>query len=139
MHDSNSIVKMKASDTFLLYHAVGKGTLQPTVDLESEQILSNQIPRVTIQCPEKNEFGAKVVALPKSLQLLLDIGLKKFGFYPTKVLTKDGALIEDVEVIRDGDHLILTSDNFEGKLLVPKSPYSLPCPSSAKLFYEQER
>ncbi|KAK1394739.1 Potassium channel [Heracleum sosnowskyi] len=91
---------------------VGKGILQPTVDLESEQKLSNQIPRVTIQCPEKNESGAKVVPLPKSLQLLFDIGFKKFGFYPTKVLTKDGALIEDVEVIRDGDHLILASDNF---------------------------
>lgn len=69
------------------------------------------MPRVTIQCTEKNEFGAKVVPLPNSLQLLFDIGYKKFGFYPTKVLTKDGALIEDIEVIRDGDHLIFASDN----------------------------
>lgn len=86
---------------------VGKGIPQATVDLEGEQIFSNQIPRVTIQCLEKNEFGAKVVPLPQSLQLLFDIGFKKFGFYPTKVLTKDRALIEDIEVIRDGDHLIL--------------------------------
>ncbi|XP_074329531.1 potassium channel AKT1-like isoform X2 [Apium graveolens] len=86
---------------------VGKGILPATVDLEREQILCNEIARVTIQCPEKNELGAKVVPLPKSLQLLFDIGLKKFGFYATKVLTKDGALIEDIQVIRDGDHLIL--------------------------------
>lgn len=30
----------------------------------------------------------------------------------TKVLTEDGALIEDIAVIRDGDHLVLsTSEN----------------------------
>lgn len=109
MHDLNSIIKIKASDTFLFYHAVGKAT----VDLEREQILCNQIARITIQCPEKNEFGAKVVPLPKSLQLLFDIGFKKFGFYPTKVLNKDGALIEDIEVIRDGDHLIFASDDLK--------------------------
>ncbi|WOH03750.1 hypothetical protein DCAR_0623150 [Daucus carota subsp. sativus] len=90
---------------------VGKDILQASVDFESEQILGNWIPRITIQCPEKKEFGAKVIPLPQSLQLLFDIGFKKFGVYPTKVLTKDGALIEDIGVIRDGDHLILASDN----------------------------
>lgn len=70
----------------------------------------NQITRVTIHCPEKHEVAAKLIHLPKSLQELLDVGSQKFEFSATKILTKDGALIDDIEVIRDGDHLILASD-----------------------------
>lgn len=50
-----------------------------------------------------------VVLMPGCLQELMDWGSQKFGFYPTKILTKDGALIEDLVVIRDGDHLFLGS------------------------------
>ncbi|KAJ9183994.1 hypothetical protein P3X46_007784 [Hevea brasiliensis] len=63
--------------------------------------------RVTISCPEKGEIAGKLILLPKSLEELLDMGAKKFGFIPTKILTKDGAEIDDLELIRDGDHLIL--------------------------------
>lgn len=49
--------------------------------------------------------------LPGSLQELLDLGYQKFGFYPTEILTKDGALIEALAVIRDGDHLVLANDD----------------------------
>ncbi|KAM7459453.1 hypothetical protein LguiA_036447 [Lonicera macranthoides] len=75
----------------------------------SEYSAGNLRTRVTISCPEKGEVTGKLVILPESLQELLEIGAGKFGFSPTKVLTKDGALIEDITVIRDGDHLVLAS------------------------------
>ncbi|KAK3033875.1 hypothetical protein RJ639_032780, partial [Escallonia herrerae] len=77
------------------------------------QTMGSQVAaRVTIKCPEKGD-AAMLVRLPESLQQLLDIGGQKFGFSPTKVLTKDGALIEDVALIRDGDQIILASDGAE--------------------------
>lgn len=66
--------------------------------------------RVIISCPEKGEVVGKLVLLPGSFQELLEIGAKKFGFYPAKVLCKDGGQIEDLEVIRDGDHLVFHGD-----------------------------
>nr|XP_010925144.1 LOW QUALITY PROTEIN: potassium channel AKT1-like [Elaeis guineensis] len=68
--------------------------------------------RITISCPEKGDIAGKLVLLPLSLKELLDIGAKKFDFLPTKVLTKDGAEVDDVKVIRDGDHLVLVSDGW---------------------------
>ncbi|WOK95796.1 potassium channel AKT1-like [Canna indica] len=64
-------------------------------------------PRVTISCPERGYTAGKLVLLPLSLRELLDIGPKKFGFSACRVLTKDGAEIDDVRLIRDGDHLVL--------------------------------
>lgn len=48
--------------------------------------------------------------LPRSFEELLDIGAKKFGSLPSKVLTKDGAEVDDIELIRDGDHLVFCGD-----------------------------
>ncbi|GFY96936.1 shaker pollen inward K+ channel [Actinidia rufa] len=59
---------------------------------------------------EKGVAGGRLTLLPDSLQELLDIGAQKFGVSPTIVLTIDGALIEDIALIRDGDHIILASD-----------------------------
>ncbi|KAG8367252.1 hypothetical protein BUALT_Bualt16G0053200 [Buddleja alternifolia] len=67
--------------------------------------------RVTVTCPEKGDFTGKLVLLPNSFQELLEIGVKKYGFLPTKILSKDGATIEDIELIRDGDHLVFVGDN----------------------------
>lgn len=66
---------------------------------------------MTISCPEKGEVAGKLVMLPKSLQELLNAAAQKFGFSPTKILTKEGAEIDDIDLIRDGDHLILISDS----------------------------
>ncbi|KAM3759348.1 hypothetical protein ACB098_01G113700 [Castanea mollissima] len=77
----------------------------------STQSVSSYPARVTLSCPEKGEVAVKLVLLPDSLQELLDIGAKKFGFLPNKVLTKEGAQVEEIELIRDGDHLVLVSDN----------------------------
>ncbi|RRT45671.1 hypothetical protein B296_00054405 [Ensete ventricosum] len=57
----------------------------------------------------------RLVPLPCSLRELLDIGRDKFGFLPTKVLAEGGAEIDDVKVIRDGDHLVLVSDAWTGE------------------------
>ncbi|CAL0330523.1 unnamed protein product [Lupinus luteus] len=65
--------------------------------------------RVTISCPEKGEVGGKLMLLPGNFKELLEIGAKKFGIFPAKVICKDGAEIEDIEVIRDGDHLVFVS------------------------------
>lgn len=69
--------------------------------------------RVTISCRGNVEGAGKLVLLPDSLQELLNIGAKKFGFSPTQVLTQDGAEIEDIELIRDGDHVILAKDGID--------------------------
>ncbi|XP_071742273.1 potassium channel AKT1-like [Rutidosis leptorrhynchoides] len=66
--------------------------------------------RVIISCPEKGDVQGKLVLLPQSFQELLNIGVKKFGFLPSRVLNKEGAEIDEIELIRDGDHLVFQSD-----------------------------
>ena len=69
--------------------------------------------RVTISCPEKEEVAGKLVLLPNSFQALLEIGAKKFDISAAKVMSKDRAEIDDIEVIRDGDHLIFATDGMQ--------------------------
>ncbi|KAJ4826597.1 RAC-alpha serine/threonine-protein kinase [Turnera subulata] len=71
---------------------------------------ASQPARITISCPEKGEVAGKLILVPKSFEELLEIGAKKFGFTATKILTKDGAEIEDIDLIRDGDHLVFVGD-----------------------------
>lgn len=73
-------------------------------------------PRVTICCPESVGTSPKLVLLPGSIQELLHIGAKKFGILPTRVLTQDEAEVDEVELIRDGDHLLLVSNDWDGEL-----------------------
>jgi potassium channel len=73
---------------------------------------NNLLVRVTISCPEKENTAAKLVLLPRSMKEFLDLGAKKFGFRPTKVLTTEGAEVDGVELIRDGDHLLLVGDDW---------------------------
>ncbi|XP_027355749.1 potassium channel AKT1-like [Abrus precatorius] len=70
----------------------------------------NGFTRVILGCPERGEDARKLVFLPKSLQELLDIGARKFDISPTKILTEDRAEIDDINLIRDGDHLIIARD-----------------------------
>ncbi len=51
----------------------------------------------------------KACATSREFQELLEIDAKKFGILPAKVLSKYGAGTDDIEVIRDGDHLIIVS------------------------------
>lgn len=66
--------------------------------------------RVMLSCQGKDEHAKKLVFLPNSLQELLHLGAKKFDFSPTKILTEDGAEVEDISLIREGDTLILALD-----------------------------
>ncbi|KAJ4843481.1 RAC-alpha serine/threonine-protein kinase [Turnera subulata] len=69
--------------------------------------------RITISCPEKGLVSGKLVLLPSSFQELLELGYKKFGLFSAKVMSRDGAQIDDIGVIRDGDHLIFASDGIQ--------------------------
>ncbi|XP_074280504.1 potassium channel AKT1-like isoform X2 [Silene latifolia] len=77
----------------------------------------NQLARVILRCPGKGE-AAKLVMLPETIQELLDIGSKKFGCRCTKVFTSDGAEVDEIELVRDGDQLCIIYDE-EGT--TPKS------------------
>ncbi|XP_042468592.1 potassium channel KAT1-like isoform X1 [Zingiber officinale] len=51
---------------------------------------------------------AKMIQLPTTLEELLRIGGEKFvGHHPTKVVNGENAEIDDIRVVRDGDHLYL--------------------------------
>ncbi|MCL7048568.1 hypothetical protein MKW94_011062 [Papaver nudicaule] len=71
--------------------------------------------QVTISCPEAVGITDKLVRLPKSLEELTGIGTAKFGISVSRVLTKDGAEIDDIGVIRDGDHLRLVTDTWTAR------------------------
>ncbi|XP_061345225.1 potassium channel AKT1 [Gastrolobium bilobum] len=83
--------------------------------------------RVKISCPEKGEVAGKLVLLPESFEELLEIGAKKFGICPAKVVCIDGAEIEDIKVIRDGDHLVFLS---AGRVLGLESNGPTPTPTN---------
>ncbi|XP_057536545.1 potassium channel KAT3-like [Amaranthus tricolor] len=55
------------------------------------------------ECMEK-QFG-KLLLLPDSLEELLIIAGQKLGGHFTKILNTENAEVEDIGVIRDGDHL----------------------------------
>ncbi|XP_051114033.1 potassium channel AKT1-like [Andrographis paniculata] len=67
--------------------------------------------RVKVSCPEKDDFAGKLVLLPQSFQELHEFGEKRYGLVSVKILNKDGAAIDNIELIRDGDHLVFVSDH----------------------------
>ncbi|AQK97863.1 Potassium channel KAT3 [Zea mays] len=60
---------------------------------------------------EKNRglAAGKLILLPDSLQELMKVAEVKFGKAARRVLTVEGAEVDDVAVLRDGDHLVLCS------------------------------
>ncbi|KVH93767.1 Ankyrin repeat-containing protein [Cynara cardunculus var. scolymus] len=66
--------------------------------------------RVIVSCPKKGDVVGRLVLLPQSFQELFEIGVKKFGFLPSRVLNNEGAEIDEIELIRDGDRLIFDCD-----------------------------
>ncbi|XP_048133152.1 potassium channel AKT1-like isoform X3 [Rhodamnia argentea] len=87
--------------------------------------LGNPPARVTLSCREKGELESKLVLLPESIQELLHIGGRKFGLNFMKVLSKDGAEIEDIELIRDGDFLILVAEDRDDNSQLPREKESM--------------
>ncbi|XP_074579118.1 potassium channel KAT3-like [Curcuma longa] len=58
--------------------------------------------------PSAREQFGKLINLPDSLEELFKIAGEKFGCRePSKVVNQDNAEIDDIEVIRDGEHLFL--------------------------------
>ncbi|KAL6523615.1 RAC-alpha serine/threonine-protein kinase [Orobanche gracilis] len=80
--------------------------------------------RVKISCPEKGDFGGKLVLVPDSLEKLLELGAKRYGVFPVKIFSTDGAEIECIEVIRDGDHLVFASAASSNKIYENGQPTS---------------
>ncbi|CAN6483341.1 unnamed protein product [Victoria cruziana] len=96
-----------------LTHAFGKG--MGSVSLEDhrngttgERVI---IKRVIIHSLQTGHEGGKLIQLPSTMEELLLIGAEKFGFLPARVLTEDKADIDDISLIRDGDHLFLAEDS----------------------------
>ncbi|XP_057494983.1 potassium channel KAT3-like isoform X1 [Actinidia eriantha] len=57
---------------------------------------------------------AKLIILPDSMEELLRIAGEKFGGYSlTKVVNAENAEIDDLSVVRDGDHLFLLQGEYE--------------------------
>ncbi|KAD6795064.1 hypothetical protein E3N88_05960 [Mikania micrantha] len=67
--------------------------------------------RVIVSCPKKGDVVGKLVLLPRSFKELLDLGVRKFGFLASRVLNVEGAEIDEIELIRDGDHLVFDGDD----------------------------
>ncbi|XP_030963543.1 potassium channel AKT1-like [Quercus lobata] len=109
----SSLADLIVSQQSVLYpgtaHTEEKDFLFPANQIRSARDSGSKAARVTISCPEKEQASGKLVLLPGSFQELLDIAAKKFGILPSKVLSKEGAEIDDIEAIRDGDHLIFVS------------------------------
>lgn len=83
--------------------------VEPQTDVGSfsnSMFSGNQPARVILRCPGTGE-ATKLVFLPETIEELLEIGTKKFGRRTTKVVTSDGAEIDEIELIRDGDQLCL--------------------------------
>ncbi|KAF5472480.1 hypothetical protein F2P56_009197 [Juglans regia] len=60
----------------------------------------------------------KLIILPDSIEDLLKIAGEKFGVHkPAKVINVENAEIDDINVIRDGDHLFLLHNEINGEIL----------------------
>ena len=92
-------------------HTGERDMLMSVNDTKSAKSTGGGYPtRVRISCAEKGDKAGKLILLPDSFQELLEIGAKKFGISVAEVLTEDGAEIDDIELIRDGDHLVFVGD-----------------------------
>ncbi|KAL9224018.1 hypothetical protein vseg_000093 [Gypsophila vaccaria] len=76
------------------------------------QFGGNVPPRVIISGLQEGASVKKVIIiLPNSYDELLAVAATKFGFYPSQIQTECGAEVDSIEVIRDGDHLLLIKDS----------------------------
>ncbi|XP_068635480.1 potassium channel KAT3-like [Aristolochia californica] len=75
--------------------------------------------RVTIYLKSASQAQlGKLIILPESLEELLRIGGRKFGVHHlVKVVNGENADVDDISVLRDGDHLFLIENENGGKVL----------------------
>jgi len=50
--------------------------------------------------------------MPETVTQLLEQGGSTFGFAPTRAVTTDGAEVDDSRLVRDGDCLLLVTDQW---------------------------
>ncbi|WOL09101.1 potassium channel KAT3-like [Canna indica] len=82
-----------------------------SVDTSNMQMTTKRVIIHMLSGKSRNsrENIGKLINLPGSLEELFKIASQKFtGHQPKKVVTQDNAEIDDITVIRDGDHLFLT-------------------------------
>ncbi|KAJ4976161.1 hypothetical protein NE237_001267 [Protea cynaroides] len=92
-------------------HASERAKISPTGHASCTKTSEYCPARVTISYHGVGDVNRKLVHLPDSFPKLLGICTQKFGFRPTKILSRDGAEIDEIEVIRDGDHLVLVRED----------------------------
>ncbi|RWR89113.1 inward rectifying potassium channel [Cinnamomum micranthum f. kanehirae] len=93
--------------------------LTPCCSNSGSRVMKSTEKRVTIhkgfgKTKTPREQLGKLIMLPDSLEELLRIGSLKFvGYLPTKVVNGENAEIDDISVVRDGDHLFLLENDSE--------------------------
>ncbi|KAL1556812.1 RAC-alpha serine/threonine-protein kinase [Salvia divinorum] len=87
------------------------GIMRAAAQTGDDALLSSVAPaaRVTITCPEKGDVAGKLMLRPRSFEELKEIGVKRYGAPFVRVLNKEGAEIDDIEVVRDGDYVAFAS------------------------------
>jgi potassium channel len=69
--------------------------------------------RVTVSCPEQGVGARKLVFMPETMAQLVELAGSQFGFAPTRVVTTDGAQVDDARLVRDGDHLLVVTHQWQ--------------------------
>ncbi|KAG6492982.1 hypothetical protein ZIOFF_047954 [Zingiber officinale] len=114
---SNSLIGVVSAANFVVRQAQSR--TPPVIESPPRQMGGSggrrqhqaNLARVTVSFPERGDAAKKLVALPKSMQELQEMASKKFAVKgKVKVTNKDGALVDDVKLIRDGDHLVVATD-----------------------------
>ncbi|KDP37966.1 hypothetical protein JCGZ_04609 [Jatropha curcas] len=85
-------------------------------DREAKKLTKKRV-TIHMQIHNKSTFQrphGKLIILPDSIEELLKIGGEKFGGYKfTGVINAENAEVDDIRVIRDGDHLFLLQNDTE--------------------------
>ncbi|CAD5186642.1 unnamed protein product [Musa acuminata subsp. malaccensis] len=93
--------KMKKTSSDLGSSAVNTSDTQTT----NKRVIIHMLSR---KSRSSREQIRKLINLPGSLEELFKTASQKFtGYQPTKVVNQDNAEIDDIAVVRDGDHLFL--------------------------------
>ncbi|KAG7542387.1 Cyclic nucleotide-binding domain [Arabidopsis thaliana x Arabidopsis arenosa] len=85
------------------------------IQIKQHEAVKPKDKRVTIHLKSREKDLSKLIILPASIEELLKLAGDKFGYKSfTKVKNAENAEIDDVDVIRDGDHLYFSINEYEG-------------------------
>ncbi|KAL8103455.1 hypothetical protein AgCh_027875 [Apium graveolens] len=87
-------------------------TLNHSVEAEVKKMNTSRV-TIHVKNASKKQLG-KLINLPGSIDELFTIAGQKFGGYNfTKMVNSENAEIDDLSVVRDGDHLFLIPEQYE--------------------------